>query len=87
MSHLGTVREYAQRVPKSKYTPPTAEVAQHVEHVVALFRQIQQAETEYRKALVHLASAEGDGVPVAYIADQLGIERKTVYRHLGRSMT
>ncbi len=84
---MGTVSGYAQRVPKSRYTPPTPEVAQHVERVVELFRRIQEADAEYRKALAELASTDGDAVPVAYIADQLGVERKTVYRHLGRSMT
>lgn len=58
-----------------------------VAKVVGLFRQRQEIEDEYRKALAELTSSDGDAVPIAYIADQLGVERKTVYRHLGRSMT
>jgi ribosomal protein S24E len=86
MGQVGTVAGYSQRVPKSRYNP-TPEVAEHVTTVVGLFRQRQEIEDEYRRALAQLASAEGDAVPIAYIAEQLGVERKTVYRHLGRSMT
>lgn len=87
MSQLGTVAGYSQRVSKSKYTPPTPEVAEHVTRVVGLFRQRQEIEDAYKQALAELVSAEGDAVPIAYIAEQLSVERKTVYRHLGRSMT
>jgi transposase-like protein len=79
------VAGYSQRVPKSRYSPPTPEVAEHVTRVVGLFRKRQEIETEYKQALAELTS--DDGVPIAYIAEQLGVERKTVYRHLGRSMT
>lgn len=65
--------------------PP--EVAEHVQGVVGLFRQRQDIEAQYKAALAALTSPEGDAVPIAYIAEQLGVERKTVYRHLGRSMT
>jgi DNA invertase Pin-like site-specific DNA recombinase len=85
MSQLGTLAGYSQRVSKSKYTPPSSEVEEHVTRVVGLFKQRQEVEDAYRLALAELTS--DDGVPIAYIAEQLGVERKTVYRHLGRSMT
>lgn len=87
MRHLGTQAGYSQRVPKSRYSPPTPEVAEHVKRVVGLFQQRQEIEAEYKRALAELTSTNGDAVPIAYIAEQLSVERKTVYRHLGRSMT
>jgi hypothetical protein len=87
VSHLGTLAGYSQRVPKQRYSPPTPEVAARVERVVALFRQQQEVEAEYRRALAEVTRADGDAVPIAYVAGQLGVERKTVYRHLGRRMT
>jgi predicted GIY-YIG superfamily endonuclease len=57
----------------------------NVDRVVALFRQRQEIEAEYKQALAELISS--DDVPIGYIASRLGVERKTVYRHLGRSMT
>lgn len=84
---MGTQDGYAQRVAKSRYSPPTPEVAARVERVVALFRRRLEIEQDYKQGLAELTSPDGDAVPIAYMADQLGIERKTVYRHLGRSMT
>jgi predicted GIY-YIG superfamily endonuclease len=66
---------------------PSAEVAKRIDHVVALYRQQQQIEAAYREELARLTNKEGDAVPIAHVADRLGVERKTVYRHLGRSMT
>jgi len=54
--------------------------------MVELHQRKQQLEADYRAALADLANPEGDDVPVAHLADRLGVERKTVYRHLGRSM-
>jgi hypothetical protein len=87
MRHLGTASGYSQRVPKSRYSPPSADVAARIDRVVGLYRQQQEIEAEYKRALAELTEKEGDAVPIAHIADRLGIERKTVYRHLGRSMT
>lgn len=90
LRHLGTPTGYPRRVPKSRYTPPTPQVAAKVDKVVALFRQQQDLEAQYRAALADLASAppgDPEHVPIAYIAEQLDVVRKTVYRHLGRSMT
>jgi hypothetical protein len=87
MRHLGTVSGYAQRVPKPRYSPPTPEIDARVRRVVELYRQQQEVEAEYRKALAEVADPSGDAVPIAYLANQLDVERKTIYRHLGRSMT
>ena len=72
-------------MPKSRYTPPTSEVEERVKRMVGLYRQRLDIEDEYKRELAKLHGE--DEVPVAYLAEQLGVERKTVYRHLGRSMT
>lgn len=84
---MGTEGRYAQRVAKQRYSPPSDEVATRIDAVVALYRQQQDIEAAYKKALAELTSAEGDAVPIAHIAERLGLQRKTIYRHLGRSMT
>lgn len=88
MGHLGTVTGYSQRVPKQRYSPPNAEVAAEIAAAVELFRQREAIDAQYRAAIAKLADREtGRGVPIAHLATELGVERKTVYRHLGRSMT
>lgn len=86
MRHLGTLGGYSQRVPTNRYSPPTPDVAARITAVVDLFRRQQEIEAEYKRALASLTDKEGDAVPIAHIAERLGIERKTVYRHLGRTM-
>jgi AcrR family transcriptional regulator len=86
MRHLGTLGGYSQRVPTKRYSPPP-DVAARIDQVVALFKQQQEVEAQYKRALAELTAKEGDAVPIAHIAERLGVERKTVYRHLGRSMT
>lgn len=86
MGHLGTLGGYSQRVPTKRYSPPSPDVATRIDEVVDLFMRQQQIEAEYKRALAALTDREGDAVPIAHIAERLGIERKTVYRHLGRSM-
>jgi hypothetical protein len=90
MGHLGTLDRYAQRVPKSRYTPPNAEMAARIDAVVELHRKWGEAEQAYKAALAALAAPQpGDPehVPINHIAERLGTVRKTVYRHLGRSMS
>jgi transcriptional regulator of acetoin/glycerol metabolism len=82
---LGTQDRYADRVVKQRYVPPTPEVAEHVNRVVELFRKRQEIEDQYKTALTEVTAE--DRVPIAYMAAVLGIERKTVYRHLGRAMS
>jgi transcriptional regulator of acetoin/glycerol metabolism len=84
---LGTLDGYSRRVPKSRYSPPSEDVAARIHKVVELYRRQQEVEAEYKRALAEVTAPEKDAVPIAYMAAQLGIERKTVYRHLGRSMT
>jgi hypothetical protein len=84
---LGTERRYADRVARQRYTPPTPAIAARIAKVVALYRKQQEIETAYKTALAELTKPDGDAVPIAHIADQLGLQRKTIYRHLGRSMT
>lgn len=85
---MGTPVGYPQRVPKQRYTPPNDEVAALIARTVRLAKQRDEIEAEYRSALSALVDPAGEHrVPVAYMADQLGVERKTVYRHTGRSMT
>jgi predicted transcriptional regulator YheO len=75
-------------VPKRRYSPPTPEVAARIAAMVDLYRKQQEIEAKYKAALGELADKDGDyKVPIAHLAEQLGIERKTVYRHLGQSMT
>lgn len=87
LSHLGTLDGYARRVPKSRYSPPSDDVAARINRVVELYQRQQEVEADYKAALAEVTDAEKDAVPIAYMAAQLGLERKTVYRHLGRSMT
>jgi len=47
-------------------------------------RQRAALDARYREILAECAAAE---IPVKAMADEVGVERKTVYRHLGRSMT
>lgn len=85
---MGTPVGYPQRVSKQRYTPPNDEVAARIARAVALAKQRDELDAEYRVELAALVDPEGDcRVPVAYMADQLGVERKTVYRHTGRVMT
>lgn len=77
-------------MPKSRYSPPSSEMATKIEQVVELYRKWGEAEKEYKAALAALAGpppGDPEHVPISYIAEQIGAERKTVYRHLGRSMS
>lgn len=85
---LGTLDRYPQRVPKQRYSPPNDEVAAEIAAAVQLYRQREEIDAKYRAAIAKLADREtGRGVPIAHLATELGVERKTVYRHLGRSMS
>lgn len=84
---MGTATTYPQRMPRGKYSPPNDDVAGRINEVVDLYQQLQDIDAKYREKLAILADKEGDAVPIAHLAARLGVERKTVYRHLGRSMT
>jgi hypothetical protein len=75
-------------VSKSRYSPPSPEVAAEIEAVVNLRQKLIADEAEYKRRLTALIDPEGEfKVPVAHIAAALDVERKTVYRHTGRQMT
>jgi transcriptional antiterminator len=82
---MGTATPYDRRVPKAKWTPDE-QIEREVAALVEKHRKIAAAEAEYRADLARLAQPNGP-VPIAYLADKLNVERKTVYRHLGRSMS
>lgn len=85
---VGTPVGYPQHVPKQRYTPPNAEVAAEIDAVAELFAQWQRYEAEYKARVTQLIDQEGAWkVPVAHMATRLGVVRKTIYRHAGRSMT
>lgn len=85
VSHIDTQTGYPQRVPRSKWTPDD-DMAAKIADVVERYKRWHEAEREYKDALAAIAQPTGP-VPIAHLAEQLDIERKTVYRHLGRSMT
>lgn len=84
---MDTRTRYPRRVARAKWAPPDPEVAGRIDAAVELFQRKQAIDAEYRAALAKLADVDGDAVPIAHLAERLGVERKTVYRHLGRSMT
>jgi hypothetical protein len=87
VSHIDTQTGYPQRVPRSKWTPPDEATAGKIAAVVERYRRWHEAEQEYKQLLAEVADPDGPAVPIAHLAEQIGVERKTVYRHLGRSMT
>lgn len=85
---MGTLSGYDQRVPKQRYSPPSAEVAAEIDAVVELYENWQKFEAEYRRRVTAIIDQQGEWrVTVAHMAERLGVERKTVYRHAGRSMS
>jgi len=82
---MDTQTRYPRRVARQKWTPDQA-VDQRIRAAVALFHKQQEIEAQYKAALADLADPDGDAVPIAHLADRLGVERKTIYRHLGRTM-
>ncbi len=85
---MDTRTRYPRRVARQKWSPPTPEVQERIDAVVRLYQEKQEAERRYKEALAELTDTEReDYVPIAHIAERLDVERKTIYRHLGRSMT
>jgi predicted GIY-YIG superfamily endonuclease len=66
---------------------PSHEQAAAISAVVDLYRLKQRLEAEYKALLAEVANPDKDDVPIKHLAERLEVERKTVYRHLGRSMT
>jgi hypothetical protein len=84
---METQTRYPRRMSRQKYSPPDAATAARIRKAVRLYEQYRKIEAEYRALLSELVDPTKDDVPVAYMAELLGIERKTVYRHTGRSMS
>jgi predicted transcriptional regulator YheO len=85
MGQTGTPGLYAEVVPRQRYAPESAEDAARAARVAELYQAWKHAEDEYKQALSEVARPAGP-IAISYLAELLGIERKTVYRHLGRSM-
>jgi len=62
---------------------PDAGQAQLLAHLKAAAEEREKAEVKYRKLL---ADCEAAKIPIARLAEELDVERKTIYRHLGRPM-
>ncbi|MFI2663375.1 hypothetical protein [Micromonospora carbonacea] len=73
-------------MPRPRWTPPDDEVAARINEVVERYKRWHQAEAEYKALLAEVADPDKDNAPIAHLADRLGVERKTVYRHLGKPM-
>jgi transcriptional regulator of acetoin/glycerol metabolism len=71
-------------VPKASFTP-TEQQQQKIDLAKEAATRRDEADAEYRRLLTELHNE--DGVPVAHLAKEFDVERKTLYRHLGRSMT
>lgn len=85
---MDTETRYPRRVARPKYVPPDERTAAEIERVAALYRTWRAAEAEYKAAMTAVTDPDGEwDVPVAHMADKIGVERKTVYRHTGRSMS
>lgn len=69
------------------WAPPNSSVAADITRTVLLHRRWKAAEQSYKASLRENYDPAGDNVPVAYLAKELGAERKTVYRHLGQTMS
>lgn len=80
---MGTPTRYPARVPRAAWTPDDEQ-----KKIIAAIKRAKKkwddAEVEYKELLAKGGDA---GVPVAHLSQELGVERKTIYRHLGRSMT
>lgn len=83
---METQTSYPQRVPRQRWEPPNDTVAGEIDAVVALYEQQKAVMAEYKERLAALADPQGADVPISHLADRLKVERKTVYRHLGRTM-
>jgi hypothetical protein len=80
---MGTPTIYPRRMPKPSFTPDDNQ-----KRLLAALRRAHKragdAEAEYKRILAECAAAD---IPVLKLAEEVGAQRKTIYRHLGRSMT
>lgn len=78
---MGTDSRYPQRVPKS----PT-ELSEDQKTLLAALKsavaKIRRDEAEYRTLL---ATCKEAGIPIAHLAEAVGVQRKTIYAHLDQA--
>lgn len=79
---MGTPVRYPDRVSRSPQ-PLDEEQKKLLAAVIRAAKKATDAETEYKRLLAECAAAD---VPILQIAAALGVQRKTIYRHLGRPM-
>jgi hypothetical protein len=84
---MDTQTRYPRRVARPKYAPPDEQTEARIANVVALHQAWIAAEAKYKAEITSLTDPADGDVPIAYAAERLGVQRKTVYRHTGRSMT
>jgi hypothetical protein len=85
---MGTAADYAPRVAKRKWEPPTPELAERLEALRAKHAQLDVILGEVKDEVTALAEGtDGPAVPIAALAELLGVERKTIYRYTGRPMS
>lgn len=82
---MGTTNRYPERVARAKWTPDE-DLARELDKLVDLHNQKETVDAAYKAQLAKLAQPTGP-VPIAYLAERLNLVRKTIYRHLGKSMT
>ena len=80
---MGTKTVYPARMGRHKYEPPP-DVAKRAAALLKAQTALEAAEDKFQADLIAL-HGEGD-VPVAYLAEVLGRDRKGVYRAMGRRM-
>ncbi|MGS2615142.1 hypothetical protein ACVCAH_11545 [Micromonospora sp. LZ34] len=69
-------------MPRPTFTPDDAQRAT----LDALARLARRRKKLDEEADALMAKADEQGIPVSWIADHAQVQRKTVYRHLGRPM-
>lgn len=83
MCLVGTPTRYPRRMAKPAFTPDDNQ-KRLLATVKRTAKKKEAAEAEYKQALADCAQAD---IPILRLSEELGVERKTIYRHLGRSMT
>jgi hypothetical protein len=73
-------------MPRPKWVPDEVR-RRKVDKLVRIAKRRAALDAEYRTLLGELADPNRDDVPVTYLAERLGTTRKTVYRHLGKTLT
>lgn len=87
------VEHNGSRSGRQKWAPPNEEVAALIDEIVENYVRSQQHDATYKELLAKATTKPGPDVPIAHIAERLTIasgrkvERKAIYRHLGRPMS